>query len=143
MDRPRRGQGSLSRRLRIAACALLPSLSVLLWLGGQRWTALLLWYSTLSILTLLIYARDKHAAGSGRFRTSESLLLGLGLLGGWPGAALAQRWLRHKSSKTSFRAAFAATVFVNLALLALLIATDPALLDTLPVPADWDLIGPR
>jgi uncharacterized membrane protein YsdA (DUF1294 family) len=30
----------------------------------------------------------------------------LELLGGWPGAFLAQRWLRHKCSKGSYQAVF-------------------------------------
>jgi uncharacterized membrane protein YsdA (DUF1294 family) len=33
--------------------------------------------------------------------------------GGWPGAVLAQQWLRHKSSKAAFRARFRVTVIVN------------------------------
>ena len=41
-------------------------------------------------------------------------MLGLGLLCGWPGALLAQKGLRHKSSKQSFRSAFWITVLLNL-----------------------------
>jgi hypothetical protein len=33
--------------------------------------------------------------------------------GGWPGALLAQQFLRHKSVKAEFRAAFWLTVAVN------------------------------
>ena len=35
------------------------------------------------------------------------------LLGGWPGALIAQQTLRHKSRKASFRAVFWLTVLVN------------------------------
>ena len=38
----------------------------------------------------------------------------LSLAGGWPGALIAQRWLRHKSTKTSFAVEFFATVALNL-----------------------------
>ena len=62
---------------------------------------------------LLAYAADKFAARSGGWRTRESTLLLLGLLGGWPGALLAQQWLRHKSAKPSFRNAFWLTVVVH------------------------------
>jgi uncharacterized membrane protein YsdA (DUF1294 family)/cold shock CspA family protein len=70
-------------------------------------------YATLSIACLLAYALDKSAAVAGRWRASENSLLLLGLVGGWPGALLAQQSLRHKSSKASFRRAFWATVVMN------------------------------
>jgi uncharacterized membrane protein YsdA (DUF1294 family) len=60
-----------------------------------------------------VYAMDKAAVKAGRWRTSESTLLLMGLACGWPGAALAQKWLRHKSSKPSFRARYWATVALN------------------------------
>jgi uncharacterized membrane protein YsdA (DUF1294 family) len=37
------------------------------------------------------------------------------LLGGWPGAVVAQQWFRHKTAKFSFRVAFWCTVALNLA----------------------------
>jgi uncharacterized membrane protein YsdA (DUF1294 family) len=43
----------------------------------------------------------------------KSTLHGLSLLGGWPGAMIAQQTLRHKSSKESFRAVFWITVVLN------------------------------
>lgn len=43
-------------------------------------------------------------------------MLLLGLAGGWPGAVLAQQWLRHKSSKLSFRWRFHVTVVLHLLL---------------------------
>jgi uncharacterized membrane protein YsdA (DUF1294 family) len=43
-------------------------------------------------------------------------LLLLGLFCGWPGGLLAQRLLRHKSSKTSFQVKFGLTVLLNVAL---------------------------
>jgi uncharacterized membrane protein YsdA (DUF1294 family) len=36
----------------------------------------------------------------------------------WPGALIAQRWLRHKSKKSAFQATFWVTVAVNVAALA-------------------------
>lgn len=73
------------------------------------------WYSGMSVLTLLLYAKDKRAAESGAWRTAESTLHLVALLGGWPGAALAQAFLRHKSRKTSFRVGFWLTVCANCA----------------------------
>ena len=42
-------------------------------------------YLLASIACFLAYAFDKSAAAQGRWRISEGTLLGLGLLGGWPG----------------------------------------------------------
>jgi uncharacterized membrane protein YsdA (DUF1294 family) len=81
-------------------------------------TPMLLWvaafYGAASLVCFIAYALDKSAAINGRWRTPERTLLLLGLAGGWPGAMLAQRWLRHKSRKTPFRVAFWCTVLLNL-----------------------------
>jgi uncharacterized membrane protein YsdA (DUF1294 family) len=72
-------------------------------------------YVIASIICFGAYAADKSAAISGGWRISERDLLVLGLAGGWPGAIVAQQFLRHKSSKASFRSAFWATVALNVA----------------------------
>lgn len=74
-------------------------------------------YLTLSLLTFIAYAIDKSAAKGGRWRTKESTLHLLALMGGWPGALFAQNLLRHKSVKASFRNVFWLTVVANLAVL--------------------------
>jgi uncharacterized membrane protein YsdA (DUF1294 family) len=71
----------------------------------------------------LFYAHDKSAAQANEWRTPEGTLLMLGLLGGWPGAIVAQQMLRHKTSKISFRIAFWLTVLVNVG--AFLVFTTP------------------
>ena len=70
-------------------------------------------YLGMSSLTYLVYYFDKSAAKSNGQRTSEDTLHGLSLLGGWPGAMIAQQTFRHKSSKKSFRAVFWVTVIAN------------------------------
>ena len=75
-------------------------------------------YGAASLACFAMYALDKSAAKAGRRRTPESSLLWIGLLGGWPGGLLAQRWLRHKSSKRSFLFKFWLTVAVNVAAIA-------------------------
>lgn len=77
-------------------------------------------YAGMSLFTFMIYARDKAAAQAQRWRTAESTLHLLALAGGWPGALLAQQWLRHKSAKREFRAVFWVTVLLNVAGLILL-----------------------
>jgi uncharacterized membrane protein YsdA (DUF1294 family)/cold shock CspA family protein len=51
-------------------------------------------------------ARDKRLAQGGEWRLSEANLHLLEILGGWPGAFLAQRRLRHKCSKASYQSFF-------------------------------------
>lgn len=70
-------------------------------------------YLVASLITFVVYAMDKSAARKGAWRTQESILHILSLLGGWPGALVAQQKLRHKSKKQSFRAVFWVTVIVN------------------------------
>jgi len=60
----------------------------------------------LSLVTYLIYASDKRRARAGTTRIQESTLHLCALLGGWPGAFLAQRGLRHKTAKVGFQLVF-------------------------------------
>jgi uncharacterized membrane protein YsdA (DUF1294 family)/cold shock CspA family protein len=68
--------------------------------------------------TFVVYAWDKAAARKGAWRIQESTLHVLALLGGWPGALIAQQKLRHKSKKRSFRFVFWLTVGLNCGALA-------------------------
>lgn len=74
-------------------------------------------YAGASVLAFGAYAWDKSAARSGRWRTRESTLHFLGLIGGWPGALLAQHAVRHKSRKAAFQVVFWLTVVLNCAVL--------------------------
>lgn len=50
-----------------------------------------------------------------RWRIQELHLHLAELLGGWPGALVAQCWLRHKCSKRSYQTVFWVIVFLHLA----------------------------
>src|SRR3546814_16638625 len=63
-------------------------------------------YVGLSFLSYLMYWLDKEAAQGGARRIPESTLHLVDLLGGWPGALIAQQQFRHKTVKASFRFAF-------------------------------------
>ena len=78
-------------------------------------TVLAVWTAVASLFTATAYARDKWLAKRGRRRISEQTLLVLSLAGGWPGGLAASRWLRHKTSKRSYRVKFAIAVITNLA----------------------------
>ncbi|WP_440875369.1 DUF1294 domain-containing protein [Thalassotalea sp. PLHSN55] len=84
---------------------------VLLYLGG-------------STLTFILYAYDKSKAKRGAWRTPESTLHLFALAGGWPGAAIAQQTLRHKSQKKEFRFVFWLTVIANFCALAWLMSSN-------------------
>lgn len=72
-------------------------------------------YCIASLVTYVVYAIDKRAAVKGRWRIPEAQLHLLALIGGWPGAMVAQQTLRHKSKKPSFRFVFWITVVLNCA----------------------------
>jgi uncharacterized membrane protein YsdA (DUF1294 family)/cold shock CspA family protein len=68
------------------------------WVGG--------YVLVLGALAYGAYALDKRRARAKEWRLSEAGLHLLELLGGWPGAFLAQRRLRHKCSKGSYQVLF-------------------------------------
>ena len=74
-------------------------------------------YAIASFITFIVYAIDKSAAKKGAWRIKESRLHCLSLIGGWPGALLAQQKLRHKSYKQPFRVVFWLTVILNVSTL--------------------------
>ncbi|MGO2242531.1 MAG: DUF1294 domain-containing protein, partial [Halomonas sp.] len=63
-------------------------------------------YAVVSAIAYITYAIDKKAAIKNRRRVSEKTLHLLGVMGGWPGALLAQQRLRHKTQKTAFQVTF-------------------------------------
>lgn len=78
-------------------------------------------YAGMSLIAFLAYGLDKSAARTHRWRTQESTLHLFELLGGWPGALIAQGSFRHKTRKLSFQISFWLVVAVNLGGLAWLI----------------------
>ncbi|MGV8960423.1 MAG: DUF1294 domain-containing protein [Stenotrophomonas sp.] len=104
-------------RITLALCALLALAA--LWAFDRLPSAILLTCAGFSLLAVLVYAHDKSAARRGQWRTPEHTLHLIALLGGWPGALLAQGLFQHKSAKTGFRIVFWLTVVANLAALAL------------------------
>lgn len=101
----------------LPAFVLLFVLIQVLW-RPPGWVAAL--YLAASAISFLVYAIDKSAAVAGRWRVSEGTLHMLGLIGGWPGAIVAQQVLRHKSNKAEFRSAFWGSVVVNVVLFVVL-----------------------
>lgn len=122
---PRRGPRPASQAAAWGTASLfaLPAFLLLYLVLGLLWrlpAAGLLVYAAFSLMTFVAYGLDKAAAARVARRTPESSLHLLALLGGWPGALLAQQLLRHKSVKTAFRRTFWQTVCFNVVGLTLL-----------------------
>ena len=77
--------------------------------------AVLLAYACMSVVAFALYWRDKRRAQRGLWRVPEATLHIVELLGGWPGAWLAQRALRHKSSKRDYQLVFRTIVAIHAA----------------------------
>ena len=70
-------------------------------------------YFGASVVAFVAYAMDKSAAEKGAWRIHEGTLHLFGLIGGWPGALLAQNGFRHKTRKREFQTVYWATVVLN------------------------------
>lgn len=79
------------------------------------------YFAGICSLTFFTYGFDKSAAQRGNRRIKENTLHGMALLGGWPGAIIAQETLRHKSKKRDFLLIFWTTVVLNFTLSAILL----------------------
>ncbi|PHS15941.1 MAG: DNA-binding protein [Kangiella sp.] len=78
----------------------------------------------ISLLTFCVYAYDKSAAKKGKSRISERTLHLLSFFGGWSGALLAQKLLRHKTIKQPFRTIFWLSLFANLGIVGWLLFAE-------------------
>jgi uncharacterized membrane protein YsdA (DUF1294 family) len=78
------------------------------------------YFTALSVITFFTYAWDKRKAiqstRKNTRRVSERTLHTCALLGGWPGALVAQQLLRHKSQKRAFIVVLWVSITLNIAL---------------------------
>ena len=100
----RGGRISLWQVIFLIGLLLLPALALRRLPIDSQWIQL--YVLAVSALTFFVYGRDKNLARTRSWRVSEFTLHFLEFIGGWPGAFLAQRWLRHKISKLSYQIAF-------------------------------------
>ena len=103
--------------------AIFLALIVAAFIIGYMPIKLVLVYLVGSMLTFILYANDKSKAKRGERRTPENTLHLFALVGGWPGAAIAQQTLRHKSQKQEFRFVFWLTVIANFSVLVWLMSS--------------------
>ncbi|WP_067520828.1 DUF1294 domain-containing protein [Endozoicomonas ascidiicola] len=76
------------------------------------------WIGALSLISFYYYGRDKSKAQSNQWRVNEDKLHLLSILGGWPGAIIAQKKFRHKTAKKSFQRVFWTSVVINCGIIA-------------------------
>ncbi len=110
-DRPAAGKPVAVRFLKLKLLALLllcglPVYGVVTyWTSGVGWLPAAI-YALMSVVAFALYGYDKKQARHSGQRTPEKLLHGIELLGGWPGALLAQQVFRHKTRKFSYQLLF-------------------------------------
>ncbi|MDZ4325684.1 MAG: DUF1294 domain-containing protein [Pseudomonas sp.] len=98
----------------------------ILFLAGRLPNFVAVVYWALSAVSAVAYALDKSAAHRGGQRISEKSFHLFSVLGGWPGALIAQQLFRHKTKKQDFRIVFWATVLINIAVLVWLLTASGA-----------------
>lgn len=101
------------RRSTVAIAVIILSLALLSrYAAGIGW--IVTWILVTNVVTFAVFGLDKWAARRGRPRVPERTLHGCALMGGSPGALLAQRLFRHKTAKASFQLVFWLIVLVQL-----------------------------
>lgn len=86
----------------------------LLFVSDRIGTSWVLGYCALiSVVTIQSNRSDKWKAQAGAWRTPESTLHTLELLGGWPAAFITQRVIRHKTAKSDYQFTFWAIVVLH------------------------------
>lgn len=115
-SKPRKS--SKPRKLKLSFAILIACLyfaalaaAIVIW---QQTIYILVSHIAFSFLTFSSYAKDKYQAEKKRWRVKESRLHFYSLIGGWPGALVAQQMLRHKTSKLSFQSTFWLSVLLSL-----------------------------
>ena len=125
-----RGLGHPLYGLHIAAVAGATLCTHRYWLGEAEaftaplfTTAFIAHIISINIITYLAYYIDKRASKRGSWRIPERTLHHFALIGGSPAALFAQKRLRHKTRKQSFKMIFWITATIQaLILLAVIVA---------------------
>jgi len=84
----------------------------LVWLGRLPFAILGLYVVT-SVVVFVSYYSGKSRTSNDQWWLPENTLHLWSLIGGWPGAALAQKLLHHKSKKKTFQVAYWFTIVLN------------------------------
>jgi uncharacterized membrane protein YsdA (DUF1294 family)/cold shock CspA family protein len=93
-------------RFRLLLLLILPLIGALSLFKDYGTLWILAAYIGASFITYYFYWDDKRRAKMGEWRTPEANLHFWSLVGGWPGALIAQQQFRHKTKKLSFQLIF-------------------------------------
>ncbi|TVP87635.1 MAG: DUF1294 domain-containing protein [Pseudomonadaceae bacterium] len=96
----------------LVLCSLSMTGALLMYLR-LGWIAPLAAYCVVSLVSFLLYRSDKRSALASGQRTPEKVLHLSELLGGWPGALIAQQRYRHKTRKASYQLTFWLIIVVH------------------------------
>jgi len=99
---PRTGLGGAAL-IGLGVLLILPAYALTRVSGVIDWRFIVGASVAMSVFAFLAYRSDKQRATTGEWRVPEATLQLTALLGGWPGAFLAQRVYRHKTAKASFQ----------------------------------------
>ncbi|MCJ8323049.1 MAG: DUF1294 domain-containing protein [Rhizobiales bacterium] len=78
-------------------------------------------YTGMSLLCFILFFIDKTRSEANGWRIAELYLHIVELLGGWPGAYLGQKYIRHKTKKLKYKLILWLITFIHLAFWAYLI----------------------
>lgn len=92
--------------------AALPAFIV--YIGGTKFAGICVAFVVNSLLSILLYATDKHLAQYKYWRIPEKNLQIWSFLYGWPGALYAQQVFKHKRKKISFMVQFVFLTIINI-----------------------------
>lgn len=105
-------------RLFLAVGLLFTALGTLVAHWGLNSSWFWSYLAAINLVTLCLYGFDKRQASDGKLRVPERVLHLHALIGGTPGALVAQRLFRHKTVKGSFRAWFWGLLVLQVILIA-------------------------
>jgi uncharacterized membrane protein YsdA (DUF1294 family)/cold shock CspA family protein len=97
------GRLGVRQALLLVALLILPGLAIAHNASHLDLRYALGYLAAISLVTFLLYWSDKRRARTEASRIPESYLHLAEIAGGWPGAYVAQCWLRHKRSKASYQ----------------------------------------
>lgn len=106
MNRPQRGRLNGPAIITLVLLLAAPGYALSRLMAVLDWRLVAGIALVLSLFAFFAYRSDKRRAETGAWRVPEMTLHLIALIGGWPGAFLAQRTFRHKTSKFSFQVVF-------------------------------------
>lgn len=77
----------------------------------------LIYYAIVAVISMVITIHDKNSARRGRWRVSEAMLMGIGLIGGALPMFMTMKLIRHKTKHMKFMLGLPAEIILHIAVL--------------------------